>query len=610
MILQALNDYYHRRCADPDPARHLPAFGLERREIGFILELDSGGVLKSITDTRRQVGSKKIGTAYLVPKGVKKTSGIAANLLWDNAEYVLAIPDANKLEAASAKGKAADYQARLMDMRHAFRQQIEALPAQARADAGVAAVLSFLASDPQRQAAGFSACAEIAATNPVLTFRLIDDVGMLVSQRPGVAPYVLGEADEGEDGDTAASTTTAEGMCLVTGSRVPVARLHTAIKGVWGAQTSGANIVSFNLDAFASYGLVSGANAPVGRDAAFSYTTALNALLARDSAQRVQIGDASTVFWAQKPDPMEDTLAQMLGGDDNPDAHTQQVKALYDAVRAGAFAQARGTNRFYVLGLAPNAARIAVRFWHDAPLANIAQRIAAWFDDLKMVRGPSDAEYPSLFRLLTSVAVQNKADNVPPRLGGDLVRAIFTGTPYPATWLNVAVQRCRAEQQVNYLRAATIKAALCRAASSPPELPPWELKAMLDLDNPSPAYRLGRLFALLEKIQEEASPGLNATIRERYYGAASSTPVSVFTTLLRLKNHHLAKITNRGRVVNLERLLGEIIGGITDFPAHLNLPDQGRFAVGYYHQRQDFFTKREAADDRAPNATGSTQGGN
>lgn len=600
MILQALHDYYLRRQADPDPGRRLPAFGLEQKEIAFILELDIEGRLKAITDTRRVVGSKKLGTSYLVPKGVKKTSGIAANLLWDNAEYVLAMPDAKKLEAAQAKGKADDYQGRLHDMQAAFRERVLALPAAALADPGIRAVLAFLAGDTAEQAAPFQACAEIAATNPVLSFRLIDD-NSLVCQRAGVAPYAGSKEDDEGDEDAAA----VEALCLITGNQAPVARLHTAIKGVWGAQTSGANIVSFNLAAFNSYAKAQGANAPVSQAAAFAYTTALNGLLARDSVQRIQVADASTVFWAQTPEPMEDWLAQIMGDTDDPDAHTSQVKALFEAVRSGAFAGARGENKFYVLGLAPNAARIAVRFWHAAPVADIAVRVATWFDDLEMARGPSDAEYPSLFRLLTAVAVQNKADNIPPRLGGDIVRAIFTGAPYPVTWLNAAVQRCRAERQVSHLRAAAIKACLKRsdrAATSGSNLHSWEIKDMLDTENPSAAYRLGRLFAALEKIQEEASPGLNATIRERYYGAASSTPVAVFTTLLRLKNHHLPKLS-KGRGVNFEKLLAEIMAGVTDFPAHLNLPDQGRFAVGYYHQRQAFFTKPDAA------ITETTQGG-
>lgn len=591
MILQALYDYYLRRQADVDPARRLPAFGLEQKEIGFILEVDESGQLHAIIDARQMSGKKKIGTSFLVPKGVKKTSGIAANLLWDNAEYVLALPDPKKMELARSKGGADEYLARLVEMQQAFRDRISTLPECAQSDAGLRGVLAFLDANPAEQVGRFDAYAEIAASNPVLTFRLIDDMA-LVCQRPGVAPYLVAGAPEGEateEGDGV------KAMCLVTGDTLPVERLHTAIKGVWGAQTSGANIVSFNLDAFNSYGKSQGANAPVSQAAAFAYTTALNALLARDSDQRVQIGDASTVFWAQKPDALEHELAALLGGGDNPDAHTQQVKALFDSVYSGGFTGARGDNAFYVLGLAPNAARISVRFWHTAPLHVIAERIAAWFDDLSLVRGPNDPEFPSLFRLLTAVALQGKADNIPPSLGGDLIRSIFTGAPYPTTWFNAAVQRCRAEQQVTYMRAAAIKAYLNRLlTTSDSQL--REIQPMLDIESPSTAYRLGRLFATLEKIQEEASPGLNATIRERYYGAASSTPVAVFTTLMRLKNHHLAKIQSKGRAVNFEKLLAEIMSGISDFPVHMNLPDQGRFAIGYYHQRQDFFTKRESAE--------------
>lgn len=591
MILQALYDYYLRRQADVDPTRRLPAFGLEQKEIGFILEVDESGQLHAIIDARHMSGKKKIGTSFLVPKGVKKTSGIAANLLWDNAEYVLALPDAKKMDLARSKGGADEYLARLVEMQQAFRDRISTLPERAQSDAGLRGVLAFLDANPAEQVGRFAAHAEIAASNPVLTFRLIDDTE-LVCQRPGVTPHLVTGASDGE------ATEQGDGMkamCLITGDTLPVERLHTAIKGVWGAQTSGANIVSFNLDAFNSYGKRQGANAPVSQAAAFSYTTALNALLMRESDQRVQIGDASTVFWAKKPDALEHELVALLGGGDNPDAHTQQVKALFDSVHSGGFTGARGDNAFYVLGLAPNAARISVRFWHAAPLHVIAERIAAWFYDLSLVRGPNDPEFPSLFRLLTAVALQGKAENIPPSLGGDLIRSIFTGAPYPTTWLNAAVQRCRAEQQVTYMRAAAIKAYLNRSLTTS-DSQPREIQPMLDIESPSTAYRLGRLFATLEKIQEEASPGLNATIRERYYGAASSTPVAVFTTLMRLKNHHLAKIQSKGRAVNFEKLLAEIMSGISDFPVHMNLPDQGRFAIGYYHQRQDFFTKRESAE--------------
>lgn len=597
MILQALYEYYTRKMADPDPARRLPAFGLEEKEIAFILALTPDGRLAGIKDTRVVVGRQKTAARFLVGKAVKKTSGIAANLLWDNAEYVLGAPDPKKLAAAKAKGTPDEYLERVREMHAAFRTRIASLDEAAQEDEGIRAVLAFLDSDPLSAATAHDAWVEIAGSNSALSFRLANE-NDLVCQRPAVASARACEART-PDVDTDADTDEPPMPCLITGEFAPTERLHASIKGVWGAQSSGANVVSFNLDAFNSFGKSQGANAPVGRPAAFAYTTALNHLLERGSRQRMQVGDASTVFWAQRADDaaMEAWFRDAFGDTDDPDARTDQIRALFEAVHAGRFDGAAGDRRFFVLGLAPNAARIAVRFWHVAPIAEIAGRIRSWFDDLRIERGPNDPEFPSLFRLLTAIALQGKADNIPPRLGGDVMRAILDGGQFPAVWLNAAIQRSRAERQVGYFRAAAIKACLnrlVRHSNLNRSNPDREMTEMLDRSNPSAAYRLGRLFAVLEKIQEEASPGLNATIRERYYGAASSTPVAVFTTLLRLKNHHLAKIESRGRALQLEKEAGEIVDGIDDFPRHLNLQDQGRFALGYYHQRQAFFRKRDA----------------
>ena len=571
MILQALSDYYRRKQADPDPARRLPAYGFEEREIPCILEIDAEGRLVQILDTRSGEGKKKTAQRFLVPKAVKKTSGVAANLLWDTAEYVLGIDTRGKPQ-------------RVAEQHAAFRARIEALPAEVRQDPGVAAVRAFLDRLDFEALAACPAWEEIKTSNPLLSFRLHGDVE-LVCQRPAVTTLA------GEEPDEEATVT-----CLVSGEQAAPERLHAAIKGVWGAQSSGANIVSFNLDAFNSYGKSQGANAPVGKAAAFAYTTALNHLLAKDSRQRIQIGDASTVFWAEEPHELETALPDLFGEPpkDDPDRGADALRALYRAVDTGRFAVGSGDTRFHVLGLAPNAARIAVRFWETAPAIELARRIKRHFDDVAVAHSPRDPQHLSLFRLLAATAVQGKADNIPPKLGGEVLRAIVEGLPYPATLLNAAVQRCRAEQQVTYPRAAAIKAWLNRDTRRQRLSNPTreEFTPMLDPDNPSAAYRLGRLFATLEKIQEEASPGLNATIRDRYYGAASATPVAVFTTLLRLKNHHLGKL-HVGRATQMEKLIGEIIAGIDDFPRHLNLPDQGRFALGYYHQRQAFFTKRD-----------------
>jgi CRISPR-associated protein Csd1 len=579
MILQALYDYYQRKAADPDPSRRLPAYGLEDKEIPFIIELNADGRPLGIVDTRQIEGKKKVARRYLVPKGVKRSSGVAANLLWDTAEYVLGVDTRGKPE-------------RVAEQHAAFRQRIADLPESARQDVGIQALELFYTSGGVAQLSNDACWPEILEGNPVMTFRLHND-GDLICQRSAVVSACRSDEDAGA----------ANAISLVTGEPAATERLHTVIKGVWGAQSSGATLVSFNLDAFASFNKEQGDNAPVSPFAAFAYTTALNHLLDRNSRQRFQVGDASTVFWAQKEDAEAESVFAAVFGEqqDDPDARIELVRGVLCAVQSGQFDGGRGENRFYVLGLAPNAARISVRFWYAAPLHEVAQRIRQWFADLKMVRGGKDPEYPSLFRLLAACAQQGKADNIPPNLGGDIMRAILSGSPFPATWLNAAVQRCRAEQIVTYLRAAAIKACLNRSRRSPDSSFIQEFSDMLDLANTNAAYRLGRLFAVLEKIQEEANPGLNATIRERYYGAASSTPVAVFTTLLRLKNHHLAKLTNRGRAVNFERLLGEILGGIADFPKHLSLPDQGRFSLGYYHQRQDFFNKSTQSDE-------STQG--
>jgi CRISPR-associated protein Csd1 len=432
------------------------------------------------------------------------------------------------------------------------------------------------------------AWADALESNAVLSFRLHGDLD-LVCQRPTVVNAALSVSTDDD---------APQAMCLVTGEQASVERLHASIKGVWGAQTSGANIVSFNARAFESYGKTErqGENAPVSRAAAFAYTTALNHLLRKDSPQRIQVGDASTVFWAERDSDFETAAADIFGDPpkDDPDCGTRAVQALLDAVHSGKWGHSDEHMRFYVLGLAPNAARISIRFYHCVTLRELGQRIAQHFEDLSLARGPHDQQYPSLFRLLAAVAVQNKADNIPPNLGGAIVDAIFAGanTPYPSLWLNVAVGRCRAEQNVNYLRAAAIKACLnrqmryARLSSSNPSLE-QEFLPMLDLTNTNPAYRLGRLFAALERIQEASAGGpgkLNSTIRDRYYGAASSTPVAVFTTLLRLKNAHLKKLSV-GQAAWFEKLLGEILDSVTDFPNHLQLTDQGRFALGYYHQR-------------------------
>ena len=570
MILQALYDYYERKSADPEAYMAPPGF--EWKEIPFVIEIDTQGNPVQIEDTREGDGKKKRAKPFLVPKGEKKTSGVVANLLWDNAEYVLGVDTKGKPE-------------RVAEQHQAFIQKIELLLTSTQTDDGLRSVLTFLKRVNAVSLSKYAVWADITETNPNLTFRLHGDLD-LICQRPVVAESIKASQ---------ATESTGE-FCLVTGNTDEIERLHAAVKGVWGAQTSGANIVSFNLDAFNSYGKTQGGNAPVGKRVAFSYTTALNYLLRKGSPQRLQVGDASVVFWADRPTGLETGIVDIFGEPpkDDPDRNVKAVTSLYKAIDQGLLENNDGRAKFFTLGLSPNAARIAIRFWHHSTVAEMAGRIKGHFDDLAIERSPRDPPHLSLFRLLVSVATQGKADNITPNLGGDLMRSILTGLPYPHTLLSAAVRRIRAEHQVTYSRAALIKACINRAARYSYHTIKEELPMSLDEANINVGYRLGRLFAVLEKIQEEANPGINATIRDRYYGAASSRPVTVFSTLLKLKNHHLSKLENRGRAVNLEKRIGEIMEGLGDFPAQLHLADQGRFAIGYYHQRQDFFKKTES----------------
>lgn len=567
MILQALNEYYQRKARMPDSDLAPPGF--EHKGIPFLVVLTAKGEFAGLDDTREGEGKKKVAKSFLVPQSVKRAVNILPNLLWDNSGYVFGIDSKGKPERAR-------------EQHLAFVEAVRARFAQTD-DAGIWAVLAFLERGDFIKVFEHPLWTEILESGANLTFRLEGDA-CPVCERKAVTD-ALTAADAIVSGEKA--------LCLVTGEEDVIERLHTSVKGVWGAQSVGANIVSFNLDAFSSYGKSQGDNAPVGKRAVFAYTTALNHLLAKGSKQRIQVGDASTVFWAATPGhPMEEMFPGLFGepDKDNPDLGTSAVAALLNAPKTGAGSFEEDSTRFYVLGLAPNAARIAVRFWHVKTVGEMAINIRRHFEDLRIDHAPHEPNTFSLFRLLVATATLGKAENIPPNLGGDVMRSVIENLPYPQTLLSGAIRRIRAEQEITYPRAAIIKACINRNVGRE------ELKVSLDENNTNAAYRLGRLFAVLERIQERASPNLNATIRDRYYGAASSTPVTVFSTLLKLKNHHLAKLDNKGEAVNYEKLLGQIMDGIADFPAHLNLQDQGRFTIGYYHQRQAFFTKSESTN--------------
>ncbi len=578
MILQTLVSYYDRLAQEANT--NIAPEGFEKKAIPFLIVLNQQGGFVGLQDTRQGEGKKKSGRVFTVPKAVKRSSRIAANLLWDTPTYVLGRPKPDKRKVYEKLVE------RAKEQHSAFLTRIhETFPTVV--DEGIRAVLRFLERGDFTPIFSHPLWPEIEESGANLTFQLEGDKE-LICQRPTVMS-VLTMPNAAGKGNLR--------ICLVTGELDEPVRLHTAIKGVWHAQSSGANIVSFNLDAFNSYRKTQGYNAPVGKKAEFAYTTALNTLLAKGSRQRIQVGDASTVFWSARANPMEDLFAGFFGepakGESVQD--NESIRALYGAPQTGAPPLEEDLTPFYVLGLAPNISRIAVRFWYARTVGEVAKHIRQHFDDTAIVHGPNQLAHLPMFRLLVSTAIQGRSDNIQPNLAGEVMEAVLTGMPYSKTLLASAIRRVRAEHEITYPRAALIKAVLVRDARFYRKQDK-EVDVSLDISNANPGYLLGRLFAVLERAQEAANPNINATIRDRFYGAASSTPVAVFPHLLKLKNYHIAKLENRGLAVNLEKQIGEIMGGFDDFPTHLSLADQGRFAIGYYHQRQAFFTKKDTKE--------------
>lgn len=595
MILQALKEYYDRKAADSDS--DIAPEGFERKEIPFVVVLDPDGRMVALEDTRESNGRKSVAKKFLVPRSKSRSgsrSYATTFLLWDHIGYLF---------GHSTSDEPKDVE-RAANQHQTWRESLDALPEDVKADEGVAAVLAFYRSGGVDAVTGdplWSECVKIASCN--MTFRLTAERD-LVPCRPAVVTYQMSlvggaSAPEGTLGDGLGAVS----RCLVSGEIGSIARTHARTP----INKDTKSLVAFQKHAgYDSYGKEQGYNAPVSTAAEFAYTTALNTLL--KSRQRLAVGDATTVFWSSRSSTLESEFGDFFNDppNDNPDRGTRAVADLLQSVKSGAYVTTDGDTRFYVLGLAPNSARISVRFWKTGTVPEMAEHFAKHFQDLLIVHGSKEHEHLSLHSLLISTASQGKPENIPPNLAGETMRAILEGLPYPQTLLQAALRRIRAEQgkksrsgrsvpNVTYARAALIKGCINR--SSRVRIPQSkELTVSLDTTNMNTGYRLGRLFATLEKIQSESHPGINATIRDKFYGAASSTPVTVFGNLMRLKNHHLAKMDNVGRRINFERLLGEVVSGINDFPPHLKLEDQGRFAIGYYHQMQDFYTRKNPQD--------------
>jgi CRISPR-associated protein Csd1 len=591
MILQALAAYYDRLLADGA----VQPQGFQQKEIPWVVELSSDGRFQRLIRTGGEDGRAK---KFVVPAEVKKSVNIAANLLWDNPEYVFGWPRPGLTEKQATK----------VPQRHqAFLARLRALPEIVRADAGVSAVISFVETEEFSALQSSDGWEELSRGNGNVSFRLEGDPD-LVCERPGVKAALSASIVQANGTDT-----DDQAWCLITGRRTSAVRLHPSIKGVRGAQTSGANLVSFNLDAFTSHGWRQGANAPISEAAAHAYTTALNHLLSRENDRHRFIeGDITFVFWAAAPTPIEEQFAHLLGSyaADQQESEGTPVRDTFGSVRRGLRPSLDDRTPFYVLGLAPNAARLAVRFWHEGTVGELAHNILRHFDDLEIVGLGGESNVPGLWRLIGAAArdgdLKKLSDTLRGQLAAGLMAAILDRLPYPATLLARTVARCRTEQSVWPIRAAVIKASLNRRS------PAKEVTVELDADDSDVGSRLGRLFAVLENIQRTAQRDLNVTIRERYFSAAMTAPRSVFPQLMRLKNSHLKKLYRapgtRGLAIHFEHQIDEILKPIPEeagLPASLSLEDQGRFILGYHHQRN--FRGAGKADDPQSDAVDSDE---
>lgn len=563
-----------------------PPFGFSTEKIGFCVLLNADGSVASVEDLRGD-DRKRSPRMLLVPQAVKRTAGIAPNFLWDKSAYVLGV--------TAGEGK------RTAEEHAAFRARHAEWLAETD-DPGLLAFLRFLD--------GWSPDAFALPLWPEdlrdqnIVFALAEEYreGFL-HDRPAARELWRRLGAEGaSDPQT----------CLVTGEPGSVARLHPSIKGVWGAQSSGASLVSFNLDAFTSYGHDQGDNAPVSEAAAFAYGTVLNRYLDKDSGHRIQVGDASTVFWADCSDMklaaeaevffaalLDPASEEKLVAEDER-LETAKIHSRLDAIRNGqrlsrvAPELAEGV-RFHVLGLAPNAARLSVRFYWQDDFGRLTANFQRYLEDTAIDPPPRNG-WPALWRYLLELASQGKRENVPPLIAGEWLRAILTGMTYPLTLLSTALMRMRADGEINALRCAMLKSVLIRNLK-------MEAPVALDTANTNKGYVLGRLFAVYEEVQRAALGGINATIKDKFYGAASASPQKVFRTLDSGSANHFGKLrkTSPGRAVNLEKLLTSITDlmdpAADPIPASLNAAEQALFGIGYYHQRSDFFRKH---DDKTP----------
>ena len=591
MILQALVEYYEalerkEKITSPGWCRARVAYGLDISEQGELM-----GVIPLKKEQQKGKKTVWVPQDLTVPQMVSRCSGVSANFLCDHSGYMLGIDNKGKPERSRecfeyAKKKHKD-------------------------------ILGNISSPAARAVCRFFDCwaPDRAAENPYLVPELEEIISgsNLVFMIDG--EYVHEDPDIMQCWEEYShqSGTGPEGVCLVTGRREEIARIHGTIKGVRGAQPCGAALVSFNEPAFESYGKEQSFNAPVGTYAAYAYTTALNYLLS-DRSHGTTIGDTAVVYWSEEGDERYQNIFACVS---EPTMENQEiVDGVFKNLAEGKAVAVQDVKdsldiekRFYILGLAPNAARLAVRFFYQDSFGNILKHIKEHYDRMEIVRPAADAvEYLGIWRMLQETVNKKSRDKKPvPSMSGAVYRSIISGSRYPASLYQAVLGRIRAEQddgdsriyKITRGRAAIIKAYLLKNGNEKEEI-----TMALNEDSNNTAYVLGREFAVLEAIQEDANPGINATIKDKYFNSACATPAAIFPILFKLKNSHMKKMNNGAKEIYYEKILGDLQGRLTvaegqkaACPRRLTLEEQGMFILGYYHQTQKRYEKKIKEED-------------
>ena len=572
MILQALYQLYD----DLVKRGEIAQSGWAKAKISWALCVDENGTLERVIPLLEEGEKRKkpLPRQLDLPAPVKRTVGIVPNFLWDNSSYLLGIDGKGKPKRSMERFAAC------VQFHHRLLDGVDSPDARA--------ILNFFDRWQLEQAASHPALTNdfdkiIAGTN--LTFRVN---GHFAYEVPSIRQAWQDYYDHTE-GETQ--------QCLVSGEQDIIVPVHPAVKGVDGAQSSGAAIVSYNAWAFCSYGKEQSLNAPVGKTAAFAYTSALNYLLA-DRKNVRKIGDTTVICWAEGAEPQyQNILYADLFDDEPPTGLTEgDIRSAVKKLVAGEYCKellADPNCPFYILGLAPNAARISVRFFYRDTFGNLMRNVNAHHERMEIVR-PAYEKFDilPLWATLRETVNPNARDKSPsPVMAGAAARAIFTGGLYPAALLQNTMLRIRAERRITRGRAAILKAYYLRNESS--DCPKEVLTVALNEASTNIPYTLGRLFSVYEAVQEAANPSINATIKDKYFNSASTTPGAIFPLLDSLCQKHLRKLETGQRIwyekqiLKLTDVLGE------EYPVRFNLPQQGSFNLGYYHQTQKRYEKKE-----------------